>query len=563
MTTPPSTLPPTQHAVQLVGPSKLALNPAKPVGAPGPHEVVLKIEAVGLCFSDLKLLKQFDAHPRKTDIQAGLNADVLKEISGYVPNAKPTVPGHEVVARIIKVGDKVQHHKVGERVIVQADWRDLRTNGSNGAFGYNFEGGLQEFCILDERTLISSKGERYLIPVDADAAKGSSAVALVEPWACVEDSYVNRERQAPKAAGKTLIVAEAGAAIKNLAAAFSAGKPASITAIVADAAQRQAIDALDVPVTAAANPADLPNEGFDDILYFGASKATLDVLNDKLAKNAILNITLAGKKIGQLVSVGVGRIHYGGTRWVGTTTDNPADGYTMIPATGELRANDSINVVGAGGPMGQMHVIRNICSGLPGLTMVGTDMDDARLASLGKKADPLAKANKVPLRLVNTAKQKVTEKFSYWALMAPIGALVAEAVLGAAPNAIVNIFAGIPAPVKHDLDVDAIIANRVFVFGTSGSEIEDMKIVLRKVQSGQLDTNASVDAVSGMAGAIDGLDATEKRTLAGKIIVYPMLHELGLTPLTDLPAKFPTVAAKLHNGQWTKEAEAELLRVAK
>ena len=66
------------------------------------------------------------------------------------------------------------------------------------------------------------------------------------------------------------------------------------------------------------------------------------------------------------------------------------------------------------------------------------------------------------------------------------------------------------------------------MFGTSGSVIEDMRIVLRKVESGQLDSNRSLDAVSGMAGATDGIKAIENRTLAGKIIVYPMLHDVPL-----------------------------------
>jgi hypothetical protein len=90
-----------------------------------------------------------------------------------------------------------------------------------------------------------------------------------------------------------------------------------------------------------------------------------------------------------------------------------------------------------------------------------------------------------------------------------------------------------------------------------------MRIVLEKVQSGQLNTDCSVDAVSGMAGAKDGIAAVENRTLAGKIIVYPQLHDLPLTPLVELVAKYPSVAAKLQAGQWTKEAEAELLQVAK
>ena len=65
-----------------------------------------------------------------------------------------------------------------------------------------------------------------------------------------------------------------------------------------------------------------------------------------------------------------------------------------------------------------------------------------------------------------------------------------------------------------------------------------------------------------MAGAVDGIAAVENRTLAGKIIVYPMLHDIGLIPLAELHKQFPTVAAKLDKGAWCKAAEQELLRVA-
>ncbi|KKK96535.1 hypothetical protein LCGC14_2661770, partial [marine sediment metagenome] len=50
---------------------------------------------------------------------------------------------------------------------------------------------------------------------------------------------------------------------------------------------------------------------------------------------------------------------------------------------------------------------------------------------------------------------------------------------------------------------------------------------------------------------------------AGKIIVYPQLHDLPLTPLHEMAEKLPSVAEKLDtHGQWTKAAEEELLRVA-
>lgn len=537
-------IPTTQHAVQLVGPGELKLNSAKPVPTPGPHEILAKVEAVGLCFSDLKLLKQFHEHVRKSEVIAGIEKSVLAEIQGYVPGKQPVVPGHEVVCRIVAVGSEVKHHRVGERCLVQTDYRQLPTAaGSNAAFGYNFDGGLQEFTLVDERVVMAPNGDRFLIPVGEE--RGASAIALVEPWACVEDSYVTRERNRIKAGGRLLIVVDAGCKEIGIEASYSPARPPKETKRIA-------------PGEVAA----LANESFDDIVYFGADRATIETLNDKLAPGGIINLVLGGKKIGEPVSVGVGRVHYGNTRWVGTPGIDAAASYEIIPATGEVRAEDSVLVVGAGGPMGQMHVLRDVCLPLAGVSVVGTDFDDARLETLRKKAEPMARANGVRLRLVNTQSSPLREQFSYFALMAPVGTLVANAIQDSAPGAIINIFAGIPAPTKHPLDLDAYVEQRCFMFGTSGSTIEDMRIVLRKVEQDGFDTNASVDAVSGMAGAIDGIACVENRTLAGKIIVYPMLRELGLIPLGEMGKRYPSVAAKLDGGKWTREAEDELLRVA-
>lgn len=553
-----STIPATQYALQLVGPGKLELNTAKEVFTPGPHQILAKVECVGLCFSDMKLLKQFDQHARKSEVKTGLGIDVLKQIPSYVPGTKPTVPGHEVTVRIVAVGPQVAKHRVGQRVLVQTDYRDLPTGGSNSAFGYNFEGALQEYVLMDERVVIDRSGESFLIPVPEE--RSASAIALVEPWACVEDSYVTEERQGPKAGGRLLIVADAGATLGGLKV-FAAAVPASVTAILPDEAQRKAL--ADTGLRAIATElAALPNEGFDDVVYFGSSKAVIEVLNDKLATRGIFNLVQGGKRIGANVSVGVGRVHYGLTRWVGTTGSDAAASYASIPKTGEIRANDKVVVIGAGGPMGQMHVLRTICTGKPGISVVGTDMDDGRIQGLNEKAAALAKANKVAFQLVNTKNQPAKGPFTYHALMAPVGALVASAIHDSADGAIINIFAGIPAPVKQDLDLDTYVARKVFMFGTSGSTLNDMKIVLSKVVSGAFDTDVSVDAISGMRGAQAGIDAVENRTLAGKIMVYPWLKDVGLVPLKDLARPYPTVAAKLDGGKWCKAAEDELKRVA-
>ncbi len=556
------TIPQTQNAIQLVGSDALKLNTQKEVYRPGPYQILMKVEAVGLCFSDLKLLKQFDKHVRKSSVISGADPEVLAQVPSYKPGLEPTVPGHEAFGTIVAVGDQVRHHQPGQRVLVQTDYRWLKTAESNSAFGYNFEGALQQYALMDERVIVDpDRNESFLIPVDKELS--ASAIALVEPWACVESSYITEERNTILPGGKLLVVVDSGRHVEGLAESFSpAGGPASMTVYCPDGSPIENLQDLGPQVRKVDDLDSLPNEAFDDIVYFGSGKTTIELLGDKLAAQGIINIVLDGNKIGQEVSVGVGRTHYGMTRWIGTTKAGAAESYKHIPATGEIRKGDKAIIIGAAGPMGQMHTVRLVCSGVKDISVVGTDFDDERLVSLGQKAGLFAQERNVELSLVNPQKNPVKDKFSYFAVMAPIGALVAQSVKDSMEGALINIFAGIPATVKQELDLDTYISNRCFMFGTSGSRLSDMKIVLGKVLSGQLNTDCSVDAVSGMAGAIDGIRAVEARTMAGKIIVYPQLKDMPLVPLSELSEKYPSVAKKLNKGIWTKEAEQELLKIA-
>lgn len=70
-------------------------------------ELLVKIEAIGLCFSDVKLIRAGESHPRV--ISKNLKED-------------PVIPGHEAVMSIVKVGSKIQDKfKIGQRYIIQAD----------------------------------------------------------------------------------------------------------------------------------------------------------------------------------------------------------------------------------------------------------------------------------------------------------------------------------------------------------------------------------------------------------------------------------------------------------
>ncbi len=540
-----ASIPDIQRAVQLVGPDRLKLNSEKPVPEPGPTQILCRVEAAGLCFSDLKLLKQFAEHARKGPIVSGIGPAVLDEIPSYVPDMLPAVPGHEAVIRIAAVGEKVTRFSPDERYLVQTDYRWLPTRNSNAAFGYNFEGGLQEYVLMDERVITSPEGECMLIPVSEKLS--ASAVALVEPWACVEDAYVSEERRCCKEGGTMLVVADEEIRDGIVQVLNVYGRPSTMIWL----SELPAPQPEDVVLGQILGLNQVEKGSCDDIIYAGCSADTIESLFEKLAPGGLLNIVLWGGRIEREVVVPVGRVHYGGIRIVGTETKDPCDSLRKIPATGEIREGDRVHVIGAGGPMGLMHVIRNVCQGVRGVSLFAGDLDGERLALTERIARPVAERNGVPLTMYDPSKDDPGVAFDYVALMVPSAGLVSAAVGSAGAGAIINIFAGIPADVTASIDLDAYLRKGMYFVGTSGSVLRDMKVVLGKIEDGTLDTNLSVAAVCGLEGAVEGIRAVENRTIAGKIIAYPTCRGLGLVKIENLEG--------LDDGRWCRAAEDALL----
>ena len=547
-------VPQTQRAVQLTGPDALTLSAQKPVVRPGPHQILCRVEAVGLCFSDLKLLKQFSQHVRKSEVVSGISPEVLAEVSSYMPGGAPTVPGHEAVVRVRSVGQGVSSCRPGERYLVQTDYRWLHTAAANAAFGYNFEGALQEYVLMDERVITSPEGESMLIPASEDLS--ASAIALVEPWACVEDAYATRERKAVKRDGRMLVVYEDDIDDGILSRYLSRhGRPAEITRL----RTKRNPPAIDVNTRRAEDPGAVEAGVFDDVIYFGSHAEMIEALFPGLTAGGILNVVLCGKRIDRLVATPVGRVHYGGIRVIGAAGSDPAEAMQAIPETGEVRANDAVDVIGAGGPMGVMHVVRDMCLGTANLAIYAGDLEQERLTALKRIAGPLAAANGVAFTAYDPKAGAPREQFSYTIVMVPVPALVAGAVAHSDEHAIINIFAGIPADVSIEIDLNTYIQNKLYFIGTSGSTLEDMRTVLGKLESGTLDTNLSVAAICGLEGAIDGIRAIEARRVNGKIVAYPSCRGLGLVRLDEMHQRLPEVAKLLNQGMWTREAENALL----
>ena len=545
------TIPKTEKAVQLIGPDELTLNTSKKVCMPGPYQVLAMVEAVGLCFSDLKLLKQFGGHARKSKIISGIDKTILDELSSYAPDEMPTVPGHEACVRVVSVGENVKSCEIGKRYLVQTDYRWLKTENSNSAFGYNIEGGLQEYVILDERIFTTPDGDSFMIPASED--KSASAVALVEPWACVENAYASAERTSLSEGGKMLVLVDCDFDEKHFTAFISRfGRPSTITIISGKPIELNYVNIKIECIN------EMPDGQFDDVIYYGSNPDKAEMLFDKVANKGLINFVQCGEKFGRKVKSAVGRCHYGGIRIIGTDGSDPSESMETIPGNGEIRNGEKVDVVGAGGPMGVMHAIRCLCQGVEDITVYAGDLDDERLGSLNKLAEPIAKEMDINYVPYNPTKGESAEGTTYAAIMAPVPQLVAAAVEKSESHAIINIFAGIPATVYGDINLDRYIEKNMYFIGTSGSVLDDMLAVLKKVEGGTLDTNVSVAAICGLEGAVEGIRAVEKQEIAGKIIVYPGV-EMGLTTLDELGEVLPEVAKKLNNGVWTIEAEKTLL----
>jgi threonine dehydrogenase-like Zn-dependent dehydrogenase len=194
---------------------------AKP--APGPGEVLIEVEACGICGSDVQIINVPPGHP----------------------STPPVVIGHEFVGRIAAVGAGVDA-PLGQRVVVDPDPKcGACTSCRAGrpancehivALGVHRDGALAEFVTTPANTVY---------PI-ADSVAPELA-ALVEPLACV----VNGTNRAALRPGSTVVVFGAGAIGCLFIGVFKASGAARIIAVEPSAHRAPVAKALgaDVVVT--------------------------------------------------------------------------------------------------------------------------------------------------------------------------------------------------------------------------------------------------------------------------------------------------------------------------
>lgn len=167
-------LPRTMRAVRCIGPEDYRLEEL-PVPQPGPGEILIKLDACGICASDVKCFvgaPMFwgDAHR-----------------AGYVQ--APVTPGHELIGTVVALGDGAgERHglalgdrAISEQIVPCDACRYCRTGKYHlcavhdiYGFHHDTQGGMADYMLFPARA------RNYKVPRDLPVEKA----ALIEPLAC-------------------------------------------------------------------------------------------------------------------------------------------------------------------------------------------------------------------------------------------------------------------------------------------------------------------------------------------------------------------------------------------
>ena len=157
-TSPDYPVPETMNAWVLGGPGELSMT-TKPVPLPARAEVLVRIDAVAICATDLEII--YHGPPA--------------QIHGGDPFNKNFTPGHEYMGTVVALGPGVDEYEVGERVTVeihagcgqckrcrQGMYTSCHNYGKNygdvdkghRANGFTTDGGFAEYAVNNINTLI-------------------------------------------------------------------------------------------------------------------------------------------------------------------------------------------------------------------------------------------------------------------------------------------------------------------------------------------------------------------------------------------------------------------------
>jgi threonine dehydrogenase-like Zn-dependent dehydrogenase len=436
------------------------------------------------------------------------------------------------------------------------------------------QGAMSQYTVIDQRVL-NGDGGNYLIRVQPET--GYAETSLTEPWACVVTAYNLHYRTALQAGGTAWIIGARDDDERSytISSGFDEdGHPARLllTSVPGafEAWLRARAAALGVEVIEVPDVHAPPVAEIDDIVVLGSDADLIEAVSPRLAFLGIAAV-VSDTPLDRKLDIDVGRIHYNRWLYVGGSSSDIARIYAGVPARSELVPGGSAWFVGAGGPMGHIHVQRAIEIEDGPATIVCTDISTARLNDLCTAFADDAEANGIEFVCLNPLEKGAYEAgmapyreqgFDDIVVMAPVPAVISDAATWLAPSGVMNVFAGVPRGTIAQIDLNDVCFRGVRHIGHSGLTTEDMRTALGLVESGVISPNRLVSAIGSINAAKDGWQAVADAVYPGKVVIYLHIKDLPLTRVTELEDKLPSVHAKLRNGRhWTREAEEELLRV--
>jgi L-iditol 2-dehydrogenase len=259
------------RAFTFQGPGKAELTEV-PDPKPGPGEVVIEVESVTVCGTDLRIMRG--------------------DKKGSSPGL---VLGHEIAGRIAELGEGVEGYEVGQLCGVSPTFacgvcrycQDGLANlcGNAGVVGNNFDGALADFMLIPERGVRS----RRLVP--APEGLPPEHLSLAEPLSCC----LNGLDQYRVEIGDVVLILGAGPiGLFHLQLARIAG---ARTVIVSDpsTSRREAAAELGAAVTVDPLSEDLAAVVADATGGFGADVAVICIGRPELVNDALTLVRKRGR----------------------------------------------------------------------------------------------------------------------------------------------------------------------------------------------------------------------------------------------------------------------------
>ena len=529
---------------------------------PAPNQLLVRIDSVGICYSDVKLINQGNQHPK---------------IRGRNLSTDPTRPGHEVSFTVILVGENLKdNYQPGDRFTIQPE---VVIANQKQTYGFSFPGGLTQYQLIGPELLETDQGVSLL---KLEGVMGFSAVSLLEPWGSVLAAYDEKRRLIPKKGGNMWII---GTPLISGKYDFSQylDLPGLILISDLDKDLENIIRNNSRSVTrkdgiTLDDYEDLVHDetngqGFDDIILLDPQSARqVEKLITLVNRGGLINL-VGTRPLEKEAIIDPQRIHYDFISLVGTTEQDISTSYGVEKNRSELKEGGTVIFLGGGGPIGQMHLQRAIMRKNGPTTILVSEINQERITFLTNRFSAQAHSLKKNLIVFNPEEhgsdlRKCINKIVGGAevddvvVLAPTAEVINQAACLVQDDSLINLFAGTPAGICMAIDLSKVYLGNLQITGASGLSFNNIQEAYHLALNEEIDLNAAVAAVGGMMAAQEAIQATQERRYPGRIIIYPQLEDLPLLSMSDLVGRYPLLETLLgQRDLWTREAEAKLFEL--